>query len=183
MSTFLEYLKSSGPPPWPKPTKRKVFVSYHHALDQYWYNRFSALFDDHYETLYDNSLARLIDSDDPDYTSRAIRERNIRGTSITIVLCGPQTPNRKYVDWEVHDTLLYEHALLGIALPTAATTLEGKVWVPDRYYANWASGYAGWLHWTEDPAALKAAIEFAILRSKSTSLIRNTVAQMSRNRS
>ncbi len=182
MSSFLDYLKSSGPPPWPKLTKRKVFVSYHHALDQYWYNQFSALFHEHYEMLYDNSLDRLIESDDPCYTSRKIREANIHGTSITIVLCGAETPKRKYVDWEIHDTLLYEHALLGIALPTAATTWEGKVLVPDRYYANWVSGYAGWLHWTDEPAVVKAAIENAILR-KSALLRRNDLPQMSRNRS
>jgi hypothetical protein len=166
MSSFLDYLKSSGPPPWPKPTKRKVFVSYHHHLDQQWYDRFSALFGDHYEALYDHSLDRLVDSDNPDYTARKIREDNIRGSSITIVLCGVETWKRKYVDWEIHDTLLYDHALLGIAVPTTPVTWDNKVVVPDRYYDNWLTGYAGWLLWTEDPSVIKAAIEGAISASK-----------------
>ncbi|HOP81030.1 MAG TPA: TIR domain-containing protein, partial [Armatimonadota bacterium] len=133
--------------------KRKVFVSYHHGNDQYWYDRFSGLFSDTYDIVYNKSLERRIDSDDPAYVDRRIRENYIVGTSITIVLCGAETWKRKYVDWEIYATLYCEHALLGICLPTALDTGNGKR-APDRFVENWKTGYAHWMHWSEDPIIL-----------------------------
>src|SRR5882724_3917505 len=57
-----------------KPVKPKVFVSYHHKNDQFWYDQFSELFTDSYELFTDTSIGRKIDSDDPIYLSRKIRE-------------------------------------------------------------------------------------------------------------
>jgi hypothetical protein len=34
-----------------------------------------------------------------------IRDRYIRDATATIVLCGPGTRGRKYVDWEIHATM------------------------------------------------------------------------------
>ena len=82
-------------------SKRRVFVSYHHDSDQWYYNEFSGFFAEEYEAIQDNSLDRLIDSYNTDYVIRRIRENHITGTSCTIVLCGPQTRWRKYVDWEI----------------------------------------------------------------------------------
>lgn len=42
--------------------KRKVFLSYHHDGDQYYYNEFSKKFHDEYEAVTDNSLDRRVDS-------------------------------------------------------------------------------------------------------------------------
>ncbi|EMP5262739.1 TIR domain-containing protein, partial [Klebsiella variicola] len=47
--------------------KRKVFLSYHHDGDQYYYDEFSRKFHDEYEAVTDNSLDRRVDSDDIDY--------------------------------------------------------------------------------------------------------------------
>ena len=87
------------------PVKRKIFVSYHHDNDQAYYNEFSRFFSDQYDAIQDSSLDRLIDSDDTEYVMRRIRENYITGTSCTVVLCGPQTRWRKYVDWEIKATL------------------------------------------------------------------------------
>lgn len=71
-----------------KPIRRKVFVSYHHGGDQAYYDEFSRFFHDQYEAIRDNSLERLIQSDDTEYVMRQIREQYITGTSCTIVLIG-----------------------------------------------------------------------------------------------
>ena len=42
--------------------RRKVFVSYHHGNDQFYYDEFTRLFHDQYEAIRDNSLDRIIQS-------------------------------------------------------------------------------------------------------------------------
>ena len=73
-------------------TKRKVFVSYHHQRDQFYYDQFSLLFAGHYDIITDTSVGRKIDSDDSDYLQRVIlvdflnvlgkrsRQRNTKST-------------------------------------------------------------------------------------------------------
>ena len=88
-----------------KPTRRKVFVSYHHGGDQAYYDEFSSFFHDQYEAVRDNSLERLVQSDDTEYVMRQIREQYITGTSCSIILIGAQSHERKYLDWEIKATL------------------------------------------------------------------------------
>ena len=77
-----------GYQPFGQSAKPKVFISYHHESDQNWYNTFSHYFGNVYDLITDNSLERQIDSEDSDYVRAKIREDNITGTSLTIVLCG-----------------------------------------------------------------------------------------------
>lgn len=149
----------------PLPPKRKVFISYQHE-DEWWYDRFHEHFCDRLELFTNRALQEPIDSDDlRDVVHRAIRERHITGTSVTIVLCGAETWKRMCVDWEIGSSVNKDHGLLGIALPSALRNSMGQVIVPDRLYHNWLTGYAGWLHWTADPGALQTAIEYAIWRA------------------
>jgi len=166
---------------YPTQIKRKVFVSYHHGNDQWFYNEFSRVFNDTYDIISDNSLERAIDSDDPDYVMRRIREKYITGSSCTIVLCGAETPNRKYVDWEIKATLDKEHGLIGVNLPTSITSQYGGVIVSDRLHDNVQSGYAVWINWEALTVEyLKQCIELA--NSKPTGLINNSRPMMRRNR-
>lgn len=97
-------------------------------------------------------------------------------------MCGAETWKRKYVDWEIHSTLHHKHALMGIALPTAVRASGGGIIVPTRLHENIQSGFAYWQSsWTNDPAALRAAIEAAINLSRDTSKIRNGRPKMKRN--
>lgn len=163
------------------PVRSRVFVSYYHDQDQFWYDRFSALFGDAYEVVTDRSLERRIDSDDPEYVRRAIRERNITGTSMTVVLCGGETWKRRWVDWEIFMTLNKQHALLGVVLPNHIVFGE-SILVPDRLAANIRSGYAHWVHWTESPFELSQAISTARERAKQTRHIDNSLPQVKRSR-
>ena len=72
------------------PKKRKIFVSYHSDRDQAYYDTLAQMCDD-CEFLQDNSVDRLIKSDDVEYQERRIREDYVQGTSATVVLCGLET--------------------------------------------------------------------------------------------
>lgn len=166
----------------PQPTRRKVFVSYHHRNDQGYSDFFSTLFAEHHEMIHDNSLRGKIDSTDSEYVIRQIRERYITDTSCTIVLCGAETYQRRWVDWEILATLNKDHALIGIQLPTAPLTQERKVLIPVRLHDNIVSGYAGWIHWDNlmaNPGSLPSIIEEA--RSRPKSLINNSRSRKLRN--
>lgn len=162
--------------------KRKVFVSYHHSGDQYYYDDFSSKFYNQYEAITDNSLDRRVESDDVDYVMRLIRENYITGTSCTIVLVGNNSWGRKYIDWEIKATLDKQHGLIGVQLPTLQQNLYGNVNVPARLSDNIDSGYAVWVTWanfTASASSCKSYIEQANGRSKT--LIRNSRDRRLRN--
>lgn len=164
-----------------RPKRRKVFVSYHHKNDQAAYDAFSAHFHDGLETITDNSLDRAIDSASFEYIMRRIREIHLHGSSCTIVLCGSQTPKRRYVDWEIHASLAQEMGLVGIGLPTIVWEGTGTH-KPVRLQDNIDSGYATWILWHElvaDPQLLNARIEEALTRPKFK--ISNLRQRMARN--
>lgn len=161
--------------------KRRIFVSFHHGNDKPYYDALSHWLSSSYDVVQDNSVIREIDSDNVEYVIRNIRENYITGTSCTIVLCGAQTPWRKFVDWEIKATLDKEHGLIGINLPTNLPQ-QNKYVVPDRLVDNIASGYALWLQWTD----LNAGAQFLVTKieeanSRGRDLIRNTRDLRSRN--
>jgi hypothetical protein len=156
-----------------QPVKRKVFVSYHHGGDQYYYDEFSRIFADTYDVIMDNSLERQIQSYNVDYVMRRIRENYVAGSSCTIVLCGVQTPLRKFVDWEIAATLDKFHGLIGLKLPSLQVINNGCS-KPARLQDNIDSGYAVWTWWenvTGSPSALATLIEEA--NAKPALLIQN----------
>src|SRR5712692_6633408 len=165
------------PPDWQKPSyplplflmppqiKRKVFISYHHEQDQFWFNHFSNTFSEDYEVFQDQSLDDEVDSEDLEYVNRVIRQDYIKGSSITIVLCGSETWKRRFIDWEIASTLHHEHALLGILIPGTLPAANGKYGVPDRLYENIETGYAAWSLWPGNPDQLKTLIEGALNKS------------------
>lgn len=140
--------------------KRKIFVSYHHGGDQAYYDAFSRTFYNTYDVITDNSLEREIDSDDVDYVMRRIRESYIVGSSCTIVLVGPNTWGRKYVDWEIKATLDKQHGLIGVQLPILLAGPNGFVTVPARLSDNISSGYAVWITWAAIMASPQACGNF-----------------------
>lgn len=157
--------------------KHSIFVSYHHGGDRAYYDAFTNLFADQYGIVQDNSVEREIDSDDVEYVYQRIREEYITGSSCTVVLCGAQTPWRKFVDWEIKATLDKEHGLIAVQLPT-----NPRFAVPARLLENTQTGYAVWTSWIQlsaNPKLLLKLIEQANARSKS--LIRNNHGLRTRN--
>ncbi len=160
---------------------RYIFVSYHHDENQFYYDALSRLATGSYGLVHDNSLDRTFDSDNPEYVIRRIREQHINGTSCTIVLCGPGTRWRKYVDWEIKASLDAEHGLLGVHLPNNPADYTGGVSKPDRLQDNLISGYAVWVQWQQITTSimLKSNIEAAVGRP--TRLIDNSRPLRGRN--
>ena len=163
----------------PPSPKSKVFVSYHHHGDAAYYDLFARHFEG-YNVVQDTSVDREIDSDNVDYVIQTIRDDYLTGSSCTIVLCGNQTPWRKFVDWEIKATLDKQHALIGVVLPTNPQGANGTYIVPDRLFDNIESGYARWDYWTAlTPARLAALIWQA--RGADKALIRNSRELRRRN--
>ena len=161
--------------------KPRVFVSYHHKLDQAYYDSLSRAMSGTYSLVSDNSLDRTIDSDNVGYVMRQIREQFLTGTSCTIVLCGLETPVRKYVDWEILATLQKQHALVGLKLPQLPIVNDGCA-KPGRLQDNIDSGYAVWGHYSNaiaDPSHLAALVHSA--REKPKRLIDNRRQRRLRN--
>ena len=165
---------------------RSVFISYHHGNDQHYCDSFRNTFcNDFMQIFTDRSLQNSLDSEDPTYIDRTVREKYIHGSSVTVVLCGRDTYLRKYIDWEIADTLLYDHALLAVILPDCETYYDPQNFqlryrVPPRLQDNLTSGYAHSIFWTYDHYTMRQAVEDAISK-KRLSLKRNDRPFMQRN--
>ena len=102
--------------------RHKVFVSYHHALDQGYKNEFC-------RKLGHDFVDRSVEDGDIDPTLKTqgvrqkIRDEFIADATVTVVLVGRCTWKRKHVDWEIGASLRETKAnprcgLLGILLPS-----------------------------------------------------------------
>ena len=85
----------------------KVFISYHHANDQY-YKECLVNMGKYYEIFIDRSVDTGDISDN--LTDQAIREKirdeYLRDSTVTIVLVGLETKRRKHVDWEIYSSMI-----------------------------------------------------------------------------
>jgi len=156
----------------------RVFVSYHHELDENYKQRFVLRFGDPHGTIIPAGVDMGdIDPNLPAETIRTkIRDEYLRGASVTVVLVGALTWQRKHVDWEVsstlHDSKLHSRGgLLGILLPTYRTAHLGDPpgkgnphTLPPRLHDNVEAGYAKLYHWSEDCSDVRAWIHAAFLR-------------------
>ena len=103
--------------------RRRVFVSYHHEEDQDYKDRFVRMMSDHIE---DKSVStgEIIDQGLPvDEIRLRIRDEYISDATVTVVLIGRCTWQRKHVDWEISASLIDtchndRCGLLGIRIPT-----------------------------------------------------------------
>jgi hypothetical protein len=171
-------------------SRHKVFISYHHAGDQYYKDSFLRTYAD---ALVDYSV-RNGDIDDNLPTERIrqiIRDEFIRDATVTIVLVGAQTWKRKHVDWEIDSSLRDTKnnprtGLLGIVLPTYQSLTSGwydgswKQWnqfytdpqrsivtpnnVPPRLWDNVQKGFAKMRPWPSSSSELMSWIHEAFKR-------------------
>lgn len=107
--------------------------------------------------------------------------KNRERLDITVVLVGSETWKRKHVDWEIYATLAKKHALLGIVLPTHSKNHLGEIIVPDRLLDNVASGFASWIHWSNDATTVSNAVTHARQLAKTPARIVNSRQQLGRN--
>lgn len=100
--------------------RHKVFISFHHK-DQCYKDDLMGILEDH---IVDKSVedGDIDDNLQTDTIRQKIRDEFIRDASVTIVLVGPCTWQRKHVDWEIGSSLRRTRlnsrcGLLGILLP------------------------------------------------------------------
>ena len=102
----------------------KTFTSYHHANDQGYKEAFANWASQ--EGIIDNLSVNTGDIDPslPNETiRRIIRDRYLRDSEVTILLCGEETRFRKHVDWELKSSMIdgainRRSGILVINLPT-----------------------------------------------------------------
>ena len=103
--------------------RHKVFISYFHEDDQEYKNRLVQALDSKFV---DKSVSPgdIHDENLPlDEIRRRIRDDHIADATVTIVLIGPRTWQRKHVDWEISASLIdrpnnMRCGLIGMLLPT-----------------------------------------------------------------
>ena len=95
-------------------------------------------------TFFDRSLLSPVQSQDPDYIKRCIRDQ-MHGTSVTVVLIGETTHSNDWVEWEIEESARRGNGLLGIRLkghstariPPALTKYGARTinWEPSNFEA------------------------------------------------
>jgi len=86
--------------------KHKVFISYHHANDQ-WYKEELLRLNRVYDVFIDASVdtGDIDDSLPADTIRQKIRDEYLRDSTVTVVLVGTETKNRKHIDWEIYSSM------------------------------------------------------------------------------
>ncbi len=152
--------------------KHKIFLSFHSA-DMHWKSKF----EQHFQNSMDVIISRSVEDGDisdqlkTETIRQKIRDEYLRESSVTIVLIGKKTWQRKHVDWEVGSSLRHtaynkRSGLIGIFLPDFPlpnNTYDSKVVLP-RLVDNLDNGYAKLYRWSENPEQIKRWIHEAYLR-------------------
>ena len=84
----------------------KVFISYHHENDQFYKDilvtcaKENGIFED-----YSVNTGDIDDSLSDEQIRVKIRDEYLRESTVTILLVGTETKNRKYIDWEIYSSM------------------------------------------------------------------------------
>ena len=167
-------------------SRHKVFVSYHHKEDQAYRERFESLFDQHFDIMESKSVN--IGDIDPSLATETvlqkIRDKHISDATVTVVLVGAHTWQRKHVDREIDSSLRATKynprcGLLGILLPTHPGYSAHKYnekpipphlydniknTIPPRLHDNIQREYAEIYTWTKSPKIVSNWIHQAFKR-------------------
>ena len=86
--------------------RHKVFISYHHANDQ-WYKDKLVSLGERYSIFIDASVntGEVSDHLSDQGIREIIRDKYLRDSTVTIVLVGAATRRRKHVDWEIYSSM------------------------------------------------------------------------------
>ncbi len=156
--------------------RHRVFVSYYHAEDQDYRERFELLFSDIHDIMVSESVE--IGDIDPNLKTETIRQKirdeYLRDSTVTVVLVGAHTWQRKFVDWEIGSSIRQTQynsrsGLLGILLPTYRRP-PGKPnnyyihTIPPRLHDNIECRFATIHNWSDDPYIVQSWIHEAFKR-------------------
>ncbi len=154
--------------------RHKVFVSYHHENDQIYRESFERMFTAVHNVMI--SMSVQMGEIDPNLSSETVRQRirdeYLQDSTVTVVLVGTQTWQRKHVDWEIsssiRDTALNPRSgLLGILLPCYSMVDENTYNVyaiPPRLHDNIRCNFATIHRWSNNPDEVSRWIHAAYER-------------------
>jgi hypothetical protein len=155
--------------------RHKVFISYHHGNDQTYKNKFVNLMG---ERIVPWSVE--IGDIDPNLQTETIRQRirdeYLKDSTVTLVLIGTQTWQRKHVDWEISSSIRSTQynprsGLLGIWLPNHPDYQREKYnpnIIPPRLYDNIKCNYAKCYDWIDNPDQIQKWIHEVYLNRDKT---------------
>ena len=156
--------------------RHRVFVSYYHAEDQGYRERFEGLFSDVYDIMVSESveMGDIHPSLNTETIRQKIRDEYLRDSTVTVVLVGAHTWQRKFVDWEIGSSIRQTQynsrsGLLGVLLPTYPRP-PGKPnnyyihTIPPRLHDNIKCKFATIHNWSNDPHTVQAWIHEAFKR-------------------
>lgn len=154
--------------------RHKVFVSYHHANDQVYRDKFERLFADTHDIMVSKSvqLGDIETNLQTETIRQKIRDEYLRDSTVTVVLIGSQTWQRKHVDWEIGSSIRHTQynprsGLLGIILPTYPRQNQNEYYhdtIPPRLHDNIECGFATIHNWSENPITVQNWIHEAFER-------------------
>jgi hypothetical protein len=154
--------------------RHNVFVSYHHANDQAYRDHFERLFAQMYDVMVSKSvqIGEIDQNLKTETVRQKIRDEYLRNSTVTVVLIGSQTWQRKHVDWEIASSIRQTQynsrsGLLGIILPTYPRNDQSEYdpyTIPPRLYDNIQCGFAKIYNWSNNPAEVKNWIHEAFNR-------------------
>ena len=190
--------------------RHRVFVSYYHEQDQFYRERFELMFSDIYNILESKSVE--IGDIDPylktETIHQKIRDVYLRDSTVTVVLVGAKTWQRKFVDWEINSSIRdtkynSRSGLLGILLPTypparpawerlfTGDTLPAHQitqnirynphTIPPRLYDNLACGFATIHNWSENSSMVQSWIDKAFKRRLNKTILPNNARPLFKN--
>lgn len=149
----------------------KVFVSYHHNNDQYYREHFERLFSTYTGVFISKSvqIGEIKPYLFPDTVRQKIRDEYLRDSTVTVVLIGTETWQRKHVDWEISSSIRQtmhssRSGLMGIILPTHpsfGTNTYHTETTPPRFVKNQMCGYADIYDWSMNASSVARWIEIA----------------------
>ena len=168
--------------------RHKVFISFYHYDDQSYKNYIDKYLS---QNIINKSVTEgEYNTDNSDeYIKRLIREDKISDSSVVIVLVGPNTKNRKHVDWEIYaglrSSINGNSGLIGIFLPTVQKSANGGYYysdMPARLADNIKSKYADFYDWDYAISHFDEIIEKSFNnRISKRRLIDNSRPQMQKN--
>lgn len=152
--------------------KRRVFISYQHADQMKAHGLNLMTYNKHVDVNFiGRHLLNPVNSHDPDYISRKIREQ-IKGSSATIVLIGKNTSESDWVSKEIEWSKEKGNGIIGIQIDPDAAIPESLT--------EYGSEILNWYE-PEDVKQFDGAIERAIkASSRGRSMPTNTVSTCSR---
>ena len=170
--------------------RHKVFVSFH-SDDQRYKDKFVGMLGDRIvdRSVGGGDIAKGLKAAE---INRQIRDDFIADATVTVVLIGRCTWQRKYVDWEIGASLTdTKHndrcGLLGILLPSHPNYGKGSYdprLTPPRLARNLdgEDSFAALCDWTGDEAKLVEWIDWAFLRRNRDPPPDNSYTHFARNR-